>query len=243
MKAILVKMQCVTNLHVGNGDVNYNIIDNEVERDPITGNPTINSSGVKGALRQYFAQQHNENVNKWFGDEKEKTEGQLKILAADIMAMPMRASRGTRAFYLVSPQSSIERFEQIKNDFAVTSDFSGKNYTEDGETVEVEGIRVENTAVVAGDKVYVLDDNLFGMVDLPVMARNCLEDGKSKNLWYEEIVPHQSTFIFPVVVRDAAEDIESLREFKNAVDGKIIQFGGNASIGYGLCRLYVAGEV
>ncbi len=113
MKAILVKMQCVTNLHVGNGDVNYNIIDNEVERDPITGNPTINSSGVKGALRQYFTQNGSSNVDKWFGDEKEKTEGQLKILAADLMAMPMRASRGPKAYYLVSPKSSVERYAQL----------------------------------------------------------------------------------------------------------------------------------
>ena len=44
----------MTNMHVGNGDVNYNIIDNEVEKDPVTGYPTINASGVKGALREFF---------------------------------------------------------------------------------------------------------------------------------------------------------------------------------------------
>ena len=241
MKAILVKMQCVTNLHVGNGDVNYNIIDNEVERDPITGYPTINSSGVKGALRQYFAQEKNANVNRWFGDEKEKTEGQLKILAADLMAMPMRASRGPKAYYLVSPKSSVERYAQLKSDFAVKEDFSGKKYIEDSEKVEVEGLPVDAHEVVAGDTVYVMEDNSFGMVDLPVMARNCLENGISKNLWYEEIVPHQSVFVFPVVVRD--DEVSSLKEFKQAVEGKIIQFGGNASIGYGLCRLTTVGEV
>ena len=43
MKAYMIQLQCMTNMHVGNGDVNYNIIDNEVERDPVTGYPTINS--------------------------------------------------------------------------------------------------------------------------------------------------------------------------------------------------------
>ena len=43
MAAIIVNLECITNMHVGNGDVNYNIIDNEVEKDPITGYPTINA--------------------------------------------------------------------------------------------------------------------------------------------------------------------------------------------------------
>ena len=30
MKSAIVELKCITNLHVGNGDVNYNIIDNEV---------------------------------------------------------------------------------------------------------------------------------------------------------------------------------------------------------------------
>ena len=54
MAAIIVNLECMTNMHVGNGDVNYNIIDNEVEKDPVTGYPTINASGVKGALREFF---------------------------------------------------------------------------------------------------------------------------------------------------------------------------------------------
>ena len=54
MKAKIFVIECLTNLHVGNGDVNFNIIDNEVERDDVTGLPTINSSGFKGALRAFF---------------------------------------------------------------------------------------------------------------------------------------------------------------------------------------------
>ena len=32
---------------------------------------------------------------------------------------------------------------------------------------------------------------------------------------------------------------ENLAIFKKAVDGKVVQFGGNASIGYGLCKVSV----
>ena len=239
MKTILVKMQCLTNMHVGNGDVNYNIIDNEVERDPVTGMPTINSSGVKGALRQYFWE--NENVSKWFGDEKEKTEGMLKILPADMMAMPLRASKGNKAFYLVAPQSSVDRFEQLLKSFDIKNAvFKGDNYT-DNDEVMVEGMQVKETETIAGDKVYTLQDEKFRRVELPVMARNCLENGISNNLWYEEIVPHHTTFVFPVVVPN--KETETLKSFKSAIDGQIVQFGGNASIGYGLCLLTVAGEV
>ena len=54
MTAFLYKMTCLTNLHVGNGDVNYSIIDNEVELDYVLKEPTIPSSGVKGALLSYI---------------------------------------------------------------------------------------------------------------------------------------------------------------------------------------------
>ena len=41
MKSIVYILETITNLHVGNGDINYNIIDNEVEKD-LNGYPIIN---------------------------------------------------------------------------------------------------------------------------------------------------------------------------------------------------------
>lgn len=49
----IVKMKCLTNMHVGDGEENYSIIDKMVERDPVTKYPTVNASGVKGALREF----------------------------------------------------------------------------------------------------------------------------------------------------------------------------------------------
>ena len=91
MAAIIVNLECMTNMHVGNGDVNYNIIDNEVEKDPVTGYPTINASGVKGALREFFNgdSELRQYVSTLFGADKagDTTPGQLKVLC-------IRRSRG-----------------------------------------------------------------------------------------------------------------------------------------------------
>ena len=47
MKAELMKISCLTNLHVGSGDIKFEIIDGQVEKDPITNYPVIFASGVK----------------------------------------------------------------------------------------------------------------------------------------------------------------------------------------------------
>jgi CRISPR-associated protein Cmr4 len=87
-----------------------------------------------------------------------------------------------------------------------------------------------------GKTIYEISDAEFRKISLPVIARNHLEDGISTNLWYEEVVPHESIFYVPVL-SDA-----SLDEFKKAVNGKVIQFGGNASVGCGLCKVTVGEE-
>ncbi len=93
MKSIVYILEPITNLHVGNGDINYNIIDNEVEKDPLTNYPIINSSGVKGAFRQFI--QNNSKIDKKveidiFGSEpieqnkdEKKKPGKLKFYSGE----------------------------------------------------------------------------------------------------------------------------------------------------------------
>ena len=59
MKAKFFKIEAISNLHVGNGEINYGLIDNLIQRDPVTELPNINSSSLKGALREFF--KHNKN--------------------------------------------------------------------------------------------------------------------------------------------------------------------------------------
>lgn len=234
MNAILVKLKCLTNLHVGNGDVNYNIVDNEVERDPVTGFPTINSSGVKGALRNHF--KDNENVIKWFGnDPKEKKshkQGALKILNANMLAMPLRATSGNKAYHLVYTDCMLDQYDTLCTAFSIPN--TACDLAE--ESVHVEGFIAATPKTVLGECAYRVEEDRLKKTSLPVIARNYLENGKSSNLWYEEVVPHESIFYFIV----ASDDEAALAEFVTALkQAGVIQFGGNASIGYGLCQVTV----
>jgi len=70
---------------------------------------------------------------------------------------------------------------------------------------------------------------------LPVIARNYLENGISSNLWYEEIVPRHSLFYFFVSHPTENSAFETQLNADNIKHN--VQIGGNASVGYGLCKL------
>jgi CRISPR-associated protein Cmr4 len=71
MKSYLYKIECLTNLHVGSGDANYSIVDNEVEKDEVLGSPVIHASGVKGALRDFAETSGITNIVEIFGSPAE----------------------------------------------------------------------------------------------------------------------------------------------------------------------------
>ncbi|HPF52163.1 MAG TPA: type III-B CRISPR module RAMP protein Cmr4 [Draconibacterium sp.] len=71
---------------------------------------------------------------------------------------------------------------------------------------------------------------------LPVIARNQLENGISKNLWYEEVVPRFSRFFQFTLVPD--EENISIKSFTDDLtnSANTFQIGANATIGYGYCK-------
>ena len=219
MKAKIFVIECLTNLHVGNGDVNFNIIDNEVERDVVTGFPTINSSGVKGALRAFFEENKLLKINEIFGSDENgsTTSGALKFLSANLLALPSRSISGEDKPYSIhAPKTACEDFNQMIANFQL-------------ENVSIADIK-------GGDEEITLDvdNSCYEKYGLPVIARNSV--GEQTNLWYEEVVPHKSIFYFAVVVSTSESD-SLLDVFTESVRDKIIQFGANASVGYGLCKV------
>lgn len=82
--------------------------------------------------------------------------------------------------------------------------------------------------------ISIMKNQKYESIDLPIVARNYLENGVSKNLWYEELVPHKSIFYFSIVYPDDINK-EYLNEFNNVITNNIMRFGGGASIGYGYC--------
>ena len=238
MTGLMIRMKCITNLHAGNGDVNYNIVDNEVERDPILQYPTINSSGVKGALRKYFEKAKPDLVKPLFGSDEtgNTTPGKLKILAAEMIGIPVRVSKGNKPYALVTTQEALDRLQTL-------CALPGVNVTSseaDVDGVELEGFQPDRMVTLnfgTPIELYRIGDEAMKQLSLPVLSRNCLEDGRSTNLWYEEVVPHESVFSFAVLADDS--DRKYLDAFAETVRDQVVQFGGNASIGYGLCRLTV----
>jgi len=86
-----------------------------------------------------------------------------------------------------------------------------------------------------GDNIIVMNEEDFkyqcGDLSLPVIARNNLENGESKNLWYEQIVQREARFWFYTV------HFQSSDNFDNNVNERSVQIGANASIGYGICKI------
>lgn len=233
MVARLFQIECITNLHVGSGDVNYNIIDNEVEKDPVTGYATINASGVKGALREYFNKVSGKDVLSLFGgNEGDRTiPGAIKFMQADILALPVRATVGKEAYYLVASEENIHNLKEkrmmLEN---MKTDFKRKKVEEQ---IKAEGIVLREYVEINGRRIYIIKNTDYSKLMLPVVARNKLDNGKSENLWYEEVVPHHSIFTFYVL----ADDEERLCCFTNYVLDRVVQFGGGATIGYGFCKI------
>ena len=246
------KIECLTNLHVGSGEVNYNIVDNEVEKDPVTALPVIHASGVKGALREALKGLYRlDQIDEIFGKPGENNEsgsGTHKFLDATLIARPMRVwGQGTRSFVSVVTPDSVNVFLKKLDAFGVNP-FEMKSLSEivfgkfNFLTSFAESIRVENEptgemsesakaevgklASVIGADVAVV--RKFDDYDLPVVARNCLQDKKG-NLWYEEVVPHGSVLYFAVIYPDGCNE-----ELKFP---PVVQFGGNASIGCGFTKI------
>lgn len=248
MNTALFKISCLTNLHVGSGDVNFNIVDNEVEKDPLTDYPEIHASGVKGALRD--AAKGNaamlrggKTVDEIFGKPESKNSagngGSYKFLSAKFLARPLRVSGcSSMAYILVTTVQAVNDLIEIAASFGcaigktdpITVSFDEKKFVSNVAGIKIEGEDVK--AYDGPDEAFLkklLGDN-FAICEsldeypLPVIARNKLNNGISENLWYEEYVPHHSLFWLPVLYPDDVFCID----FPG-----FIQLGGNASVGCG----------
>lgn len=262
MNVHIYKYTCLTNLHVGSGDVNYNIIDNEVERDPATDLPMIHASGVKGALREHFTagKMPQAAIDKIFGARSRSKEaitaGEYKFLDARLLARPMRVGgSAARASVPVVSISAVNDYLQTLTAFncniygieavdAVDDSAFGdaRFLTNCSGDISVEGEKTGAMPAALAEQLLKLENVLgkefavardFGSYPLPVVARNCLENGISKNLWYEEVVPHGSVFYQMIITPGDAMELP--------LEEEPIQFGGNASIGCGFIRIEKVG--
>ena len=225
MNTYVFKITAKTNLHVGNesgGD--FTIIDKAIQRDPLTGLPCINSSSLKGAIKEFCVHEAKmSNVLDLFGSDVDPTTGKIKdkdktkkgeaiFFDAKLLYLPQQDEQNL--FHYVTSDDVINMLnERVKLfnpnfNYAKPTNYNGKM------------VKTEN------DKLSALcsDDNL------PIIARNVLENGESKNLWYEQVLPAET--VLYTIIQEKGEDL------KNALtqEGKLVQIGANATIGYGYCK-------
>jgi len=273
-KAYIIKNR--TNLHAGSGDTNYGIVDKEVQRDTISTAPVIHASSLKGALRYHFESlQASSNasaqdgeakpftVEAVFGSEEKQQQGMVRFSDARLLFLPLRSDK--KPFYHVTSLACLEQFVAFLQTMNIAVDLPLPDSHPESYVVGAEGPVVVENVVCAGRDVPVdAIKKLFGiehlaifndedfneaLTSLPVIARNSLEDGKSVNLWYEEVVPRESLFYTVLSYYDNFNEqgadrrgkvdktyyTKAFRRFEEQLLTDLVQIGANESIGYGVC--------
>ena len=232
----------LSNMHVGSGEVNYGVIDNLIQRDSVTNLPNINSSGLKGAIREYF--KGNEDL---VSDKVPFLMATSDEILQELITK-MKFFNCEEATQYISHLSSL--LDHIKTqakgaDFAYVFD----NSLQDAIIEEVSiratypsHIQLEKPLMkLLGDRLVILSHKYFSILSddnhLPVLSRNNLENGQSANLWYEQVLPRYSRLYF--MLMDGNAQGEYLKKFRDTLctPSTIIQIGANASIGYGYCQI------
>ena len=229
MNTHVFKITAKTNLHVGNesgGD--FTIIDKAIQRDPLTGLPCINSSSLKGAINEYCCKALNwkeDDLIRVFGSDKGKRKsdtqkGEAVFFDAKLLYLPQQ------------DDNTLFHFETTPNIIAMMN--NRVKLFDSNFKYEAEKIVAGKPVVVLVDKEQKTADKQFedkcSDDNLPIIARNVLENGESKNLWYEQVLPAE-TVLYTIIQEENNDLLNAL-----VGDGKLVQIGANATIGYGYCK-------
>jgi CRISPR-associated protein Cmr4 len=265
MKRELYTITTLSNLHVGSGDINFDIIDNQVQRDAITKLPTIHSSSLKGAFREAAGEGSN-YTSYIFGPDNSSNDshqtGAFHFFEASLLTRPVRSN--VKAYFNATSPAVLKSFLGLIEDFDIT--FSEDVKLEIAKLSELKPAKGQplifealNSVILEdieakshtfdtsglesflGKDIALFDEADFKALTLPVLARNYLVNGESKNLWYEEVVPKQSKFYFVIAKPENLDDADKngkIEKFEKRFDNTTkMQFGANKSIGYGFSKV------
>lgn len=255
----LFQITCKSHLHAGSGDSNFGVIDKLVQKDPTDQVPCIYASSLKGAFREYWeeALQDKDAAKIIFGKDENalKDKGAVIFHQACLTTIPAR-SNNFPYFNITCPAQLQLLMEQnylldtkvdLSNLMQQTSKGKIKVFGVDihhlkvedfegGDIEKVDGAAPPILTQLVGERPAIVTDAYFKQrcsdYSLPVIARNNLENGQSKNLWYEQIVPRESRFFF-AATETPGKSGEAF--FNHLNENRIIQIGANATIGYGQC--------
>ncbi len=217
-----------TNLHVGDeSGSTFSVIDKAIQRDPLTKLPCINSSSLKGAIKEFCVNNLDEgtslNIKNIFGSDVDETgkadhnnsqKGNAIFFDAKLLLMPQQ--NDTDLFHYTTCEKVIEQMNEKVKLFNNNFSFERLQTNNGKRVLSVNTKEFQDSCS---------DDNL------PIIARNVLENGESKNLWYEQVLPAET--VFYAIIREEGDSL------KNALNGQLVQIGANATIGYGYCMFNI----
>ncbi len=87
-------IESLSNTHVGSGDSNLGVVDNVIQKDPVTNIPVFHSSSLKGAIREHIDQYEEKDKKsadfiEIFGSSESKP-GNIKFYEARLLTLPLR---------------------------------------------------------------------------------------------------------------------------------------------------------
>ena len=249
MKATFYRIEALTNVHVGSGDTNYGVIDNLIQRDVVTDLPTINGSGLKGALREFFVSKKFKEIDKVFGSSDNNAD--YHFLSANILAIPLRSNK--KPYFLAICPYIIEQLQNDTANFGKAIDLSTFQNFQPEKGIPIVFISDTNELLIEDfqefeskakpekhpvfencENLVILNNEDFKEIcndfNLPVIARNKV--GENKNLWYEQVVPSKTLFYFTLMHNE-----NNLAEFEKILVSDIIHIGANATVGYGFTKI------
>lgn len=210
-----------TNLHVGDENTSsYGLIDKAIQRNAVTELPCINSSSLKGAIKEFASEcvkMKPADCKKIFGsakgDDNDTAKGEYTFFDAEIVAIPIPDDKHDYCLAVC---------EEVIQSFVNKAKLFGTEITIGDIKKMING----NQKIVDTKEFKRLcDDN-----NLPIIARNKLNNGTSVNLWYEQVLPPESVLL--TIINTNNDDT-----LTNVIDNNnIIQVGANATIGYGYCK-------
>jgi CRISPR-associated protein Cmr4 len=195
--------------------------------------------------------------------------GEYTFTQAQLLSIPIRSD--VKPFYRATSLEILQdlanvldlsnyKDDTLENALSIDSDLKlsdNEAIVSDGSTPYLEnmgfkavsknnhGLNMTVLKKIMGDDFVIVSYKRFteltNNLNLPVIARNCLENGQSTNLWYEQILPRQTRFYF--VLTRPNEQLKSINNiFDSKLKSNLVQIGANASIGYGLANLKQYGD-
>lgn len=260
------KITTKSNTHVGSGQNTYGIVDNVVQKDYINNHPCINSTSLKGAMREYFENQlslSEVDIYNIFGskptenDNSKLQPGSHYFHQAYLLSYPMRSNKA-QYFNVTCPSILQHLYNELERN---------KNTT-------FEALKNELKSLLAKAEIKNLakDQPISDTTPDAIIEKHTIQTKKVTGIFSDEIkktfgenlvVMHDDEFNsivkkLPIITRNQLENGQSANLFYEEVVpretifgfflgakdidtrfSKInnVQIGANATVGYGFCSL------